>query len=533
MVRYLIDALDMLGVLTPFLAASSFLIPLLSLVVKRKWFYDAYVLVIGSIVLYFTYNILKTVISLGKPIMYRFGGWPPPLGIVYEVDLFNGILGLFTALTMWFIIVYSIWYTKHMDNYVWYYTLLLGLETGLLGCLYTGDIFNLFVMIEVLSISAYSLVAYYRSKPQAIEAAIKYAMIGAIATTFYFLSIVFIYGCYGTLNMADLMVRARIGENGIARGIVYGNIAVASAVAIGLALWAFTFKSALFPNHFWLPDAHPEAPTPVSAALSGLVVNIGVYAVIRFLYTIFGSSSILSSIGYRDAVFTVLLILGILSGIIGALLMIAQKDIKRLLAYSTISHIGLIYIGLSIGFSNTSNDIVVLGLLATLYHIINHGVGKALLFMVSGLYISSAGTRDLEGMVGVGRTYPIASTAFVLGILHLMGFIPFGGFFSKLLLFQAHIGAGLIVSAISIILVSAISLIGYIKMIYLILLRMPSREYRYKANVCIEIMLLIMGISCLLLGLFSFKLMDLFSDAVSKSLVMAYDYYANPVVRLG
>jgi len=227
------------------------------------------------------------------------------------------------------------------------------------------------------------------------------------------------------------------------------------------------------------------------------------------------------------------LILGILSGIIGALLMIIQKDIKRLLAYSTISHIGLIYIGLSIGFTNLPKEIIVLGLLATLYHIINHGIGKALLFMASGIYISSAKTRDLEHMVGVGRIYPITSLAFVLGILHLMGFIPFGGFFSKLLLFQAHIGAGLVVSAISIVLISAISLIGYIKMIYLILLRMPTREYKYEASIGIEVFLLLMGIVCLLLGLFSFRLLDLFSDAVTGSLVMSYGYYTNPVTRLG
>ena len=147
----MIDSLDMLGILIPFLALSSFTIPLFSLLIKRKIFYDIYVLALGTIALYFTYNILITVLDLNSPIMYRFGGWPPPLGIAYEVDPFNGILGLFTAATMWLIIIYSIWYTKHMDNYVWYYTLLLGLEAGLLGCLYTGDVFNLFVMIEAVS----------------------------------------------------------------------------------------------------------------------------------------------------------------------------------------------------------------------------------------------------------------------------------------------------------------------------------------------------------------------------------------------
>ncbi len=523
----LIDGATALGVLTPFLAVAAFIIPLMGLVIRRKIVYDIYVFIVGSIAVYFSYRVLHSVMASDSPVIYRFGGWPPPIGIAYEADLFNSILALFTASTMWFIILYSIWYTKHMDEYTWYYTLLLGMEAGLLGCLYTGDAFNLFVMIEVLSISAYALVAYYRDRPKAIEAAIKYAMIGAIATTFYFLSLVFIYSSYGTLNMADLSIKAMEGA-GILGDSTYGNIAIASATALALALWAFTFKSALFPNHFWLPDAHPEAPTPVSAALSGLVVNIGVYAVIRFLYTIFGDNSVISSTGYRDAILTILLILGIASGVFGALLMIIQRDIKRLLAYSTISHIGLIYIGLSIGLIDAPREIIALGLLATLYHIINHGVGKALLFMVSGLYISAAGTRDLEDMSGVGRLYPMASIAFVLGILHLMGFIPFGGFFSKLLIYQAYVGAGLLIPAVMVVIISAISLIGYIKMIYILLLRPRSPRLRYHSCTAIEILLLILGIVCLLLGLFSFRIIDLLNTAVSMSLVGGPGYYAKP-----
>ncbi len=518
-----------LGSIAPLLATAAFALPLLSLVIKKKFFYDIYTTLFSLVALVFSIEILKKTYHSGVPIVYAFGGWPPPIGIVYEVDMFNGILGVFTAFTMLTIVLYSVWYTRHMKEPVWYYTLLLGLETGLLGCLYTGDVFNLFVMIEVLSISAYALVAYYRNKPQAVEAAMKYAFIGAVATTLYFLSLVFIYASYGTLNMADLSLRS-VGrpETMIVSGY-YGNIAVASSVALALALWAFTFKSALFPNHFWLPDAHPEAPTPVSAALSGLVVNIGVYAVARFLYTIFGFESVVAYTGYRDAVLYVLLVLGILSGVVGALLMIVQRDIKRFLAYSTISHIGLIYIGLSIGLTSVSKEIVTLGLMATLYHIINHGVGKALLFMASGVYIESAGTRDIESMAGVGRLHPVTSLAFILGILHLMGFIPFGGFFSKLLIYQAHLGAGLVFSAISVIVVSAISLIGYVKLLYILIFRQPIREYRVEVSKAIEVLLLFMGLCCLLLGLTSFRLLGIFSDAVYKPLVQGYSFYTTPL----
>ncbi len=522
----------MLGVIIPVLALSAFALPLASLIIKRKRFYDIYTIVFTSFTLIASYMIYEEVYKLGTPIVYAFGGWPPPLGIVYEVDGFNSILGLFTSAVMFAIALYSIWYTEHMDEPVWYYTLLLGLETGLLGCLYTGDAFNLFVMLEVLSISAYALVAYYRSRPQAIEAAIKYAIVGAVATTLYFLSLVFIYASYGTLNMADISMKSLgITRYTVISDGVYGSLLTASSVALALALWTFTFKSALFPNHFWLPDAHPEAPTPVSAALSGLVVNIGVYAVARFLYTIFGEYSIVGVDGFRDIVLYALLVLGIASGFIAALLMIVQNDIKRLLAYSTISHIGLIYMGLAIGFSSTPTEVKVIGLTAMIYHIINHGVAKALLFMSSGVYIMASGTRDLDKMSGVGRAYPLTTIALIMGFLQLMGFIPFGGFFSKLLLYQAYIANGSVLPAVMVIVISAISLLGYIKVMYATIFAPPAKEYTYRVNKGIEILLVIMGIACLLLGIFSPYIIDELKILIQNSLVQGIDKYIDAFLR--
>jgi len=525
---------QLIGVITPFVAVSAFLIPLLSLVIKGKRFYNVYASIVSFIVLVMSTLVFLDVYYRKEPIVYAFGGWPPPIGIAYEVDMFNGLLGAYAAFSLFIVVLYSVWYSRFLDDNVWYYTLLLGLEAGVLGCLYTGDVFNLFVMLEVLSISAYALVAYHRNRPEAVEAAIKYAIIGALVTTCYFISLVFIYSSYGTLNMGDLAYKSITGFSPMyiptSSNGVYGDIVFASLIALALALWAFTFKSALFPNHFWLPDAHPEAPTPVSAALSGLVVNIGVYAVARLLYTLFGLNSIIAGNGYRDAILYVLIILGILSGVVGALLMIIQSDVKRFLAYSTISHIGLIYIGLGIGLSSVSKEIALLGLTATLYHIINHGIGKALLFLASGVYIESTGTRDLGRMAGVGKAYPITSIAFLLGILHLMGFIPFGGFFSKLLIYQAHLGAGLYASAVSVIIISAISLIGYVKLIYVLLLRSPHRAYKACVPKAIEVLLLLMGVLCLLLGLFSFKILNIFGEAVNQGLIEAYRFYVKPVL---
>ena len=450
------------GFIVPFIITTAFALPVFSVFIKRKAFYDIYTVIVAFIAFIDTIINLKLVSDYGAPIVYVFSGWPPPLGIIYEVDYFSAVLGLLTSFVMLLIVIYSVKYIRDA-GYVWYYTLLLGLEAGLLGCLYTGDVFNFFVMLEVLSISAYALVAYYRSRHQAVEAAMKYAIFGAVATTVYFLAVIFIYASYGTLTMADIALKTRLMKSNIFSNGLFGNIVVASATAIALALWAFTYKAALFPNHFWLPDAHPEAPTPVSAALSGLVVNVGVYAVVRFMYTLFSGLKLMSPI--RDVILMALLILGILSGFIAALLMVVQRDVKRLLAYSTVSHIGLIFMGLSLGFSYLDTRVVNEGLTAALYHLINHSVGKALLFLGVGVFIAMAGSRDLDRLAGLGKINKVAMIAVLIGFLQLMGVPPLGGFFSKLLLYTAFLDAGMPIPAVMVVVISAISVLGYIKVI--------------------------------------------------------------------
>ncbi len=464
-----------IGLLVPALIGSAFILPALGLVVKRKEFFHAYAILVSiAVAAVATMNLLE-VLDKG-PIVYAFGGWPPPIGIVYEVDALGAVLACMTSWILLAIVIYSCWYMKSGSGLEYYYTLLLGLEAGLIGCYYTGDAFNLFVMLEVLSISAYALVGFYRGRAEAVEAAVKYGMIGAVATTVYFIGLVFVYGGFGTLNMADLALKSRMLVASPFSGSIYGAIPVSATIALALSLWAFTYKSAVFPNHFWLPDAHPEAPTPVSAALSGLVVNVGAYAVMRFLYTIFGEGSVLAvGTQFRNAFLLVLLTLGIASGFIGALMMIVQEDVKRLLAYSTVSHIGLIFMGISIGLSSVAPQITYIGLTGALYHIINHAVGKALLFMGVGVMIVAAGgRRKLDELAGIGRRYPIVMAAIIIGFLQLMGLPPLGGFFSKLLLYEAFMAADMPLIAAFIVAISAISVLGYLKVIYSIWFRPAS-----------------------------------------------------------
>ncbi len=485
------------------LIAAAFALPLLSLLIKNKKFYDAYTFVFGVIALLSAIDIFSEVLAEGRPVVYPFGGWPPPIGIVYEVDLFGAVLGLLTAAVMLLIIVYSWWYTEGMDGVEWYYTLLLGMEVGLLGCIYTGDAFNLFVMLEVLGVSAYGLVAFYRSRPEAVEAAVKYAMIGATATTIYFIALVFLYGSYQTLNMADLALKARYAHVLVSTlsGGIFGNPLVASAVAIALSLWVFTFKAALFPNHFWLPDAHPEAPTPVSAALSGLVVNVGVYAVVRFMYTIFGYGSVLDRgpMNLRDVIMLALITLGAASAIVGAMLMAVQRDVKRLLAYSTINHMGFLFMALGVGLSATPREAVALALAALVFHLINHSVGKSLLFMSTGVLIKAVGSRDLDALAGLGRRAPIAGFAIVIGALNLLGIVPLAGFFSKYMMYQAFLAANQPVLALLLILASAISIAGYAKLIYIVLGKPSTQDVVITEDGRASFVLLVLSLTCIAL----------------------------------
>ncbi len=540
-----------IGFVPTMLIGAAFLLPVLSLIIKRKVFYDIYVSLFMFLAMILTWKSFIAASLKGIIAVYPFGGWPPPIGILYEVDAFSGVLGVLTTSIMFLIGLYSIWYTADHRGYVWYYTLLLGLEGGMIGCLYTGDAFNLFVMIEVLSVSAYGLVAYYRSRIMSIEAAIKYAFIGAMATTMYFVALVFIYGSYGTLNMADIAIRARtygimtIWNNSLG-SLIYQQkyiLAIGAMVATILALWAFTYKAALFPNHFWLPDAHPEAPSPISAALSGLVVSIGVYAVIRWLYTIFGPGSLLDniliySISARDIFLYILMVLGVISAIIGSLLMTVQKDVKRLLAYSTISHIGLMFMGISIGLSNVPDYVRVFALAAVTFHLINHATGKSLLFLSSGILIKISGTRNMDKWNGIGKKSPLSAALLIMGAFNLLGVPPLGGFFSKLMLFQSFILGNMFWLAIVLIIESVISMTAYIKLVMKTVYGEPNISTSLQGGFSAKTSILILGVICVLLGILYLtgcipvNLQKLINYSLSDKGINNYIYAAKKLVEI-
>ena len=466
----------------------AFALPMLSIVFKgNRKVVEGYALVGTGLTLLTSVLLFLKVYSSSAPLVYSFGGWRAPVGIIYEVDRLGALMAIVTTFLMFLITIYSYRYIE--EGLEWYYTLYLGLEAGLLGVFLTGDAFNLFVMIEVTSIAAYALVMFYRNRWRALSAGLRYAFIGAVGTTIYFIALAIIYYAFGTLNMANMSALLH-GMTFQVVGSPYASLVKASAVALALAVWAFLIKAAIVPNHFWLPDAHPAAPTPVSAVLSGLVVNAGVYAVMRFIFTIYRGTVP----GVIHALSVVLMVVGAASALLGAILMVVQRDVKRLIAYSTIMHMGYIVMAIGVGSQ--------LALEAAIFHTVNHAIAKALLFLSVGIFIRMAGSRDIARLSGLGRKASVAMIPLAISALSLVGIPPFNVFFSKLLLFDA-LSQRSYVLALVLVVSSVIALTSYMRVLYEVWLGEGGEgsENGRKAGASMTAVCVFLAIICIALGI--------------------------------
>ncbi|ADT84115.1 proton-conducting transporter transmembrane domain-containing protein [Thermococcus barophilus] len=500
----------------------AFALPLFSILIKgNRKIVQTYALIGTGLTLISSFKLFQLAYSSSTPLVYTFGKWIAPIGIVYEVDRLSALIALVTAGLMFLIAIYSYRYLEHEEGLEWYYTLYLGLEAGLLGVLLTGDAFNLFVMIEVTSIAAYALVMFYRDRGDSVTAGLKYALIGAVGTTMYFLALGVFYGAFGTVNFADLSAKVHSLSFPVT-GSPVGNIILASGVALALATWAFLIKAAIVPNHFWLPEAHPAAPSPISAVLSGLVVNVGVYALIRFLYTVYGGSLAPELAHIIGTLSTIVIVLGAVSALFGALMMNIQRDVKRLIAYSTIMHMGYLFMAVGLGTS--------LGLQAALFHLVNHAIAKALLFLAAGVFIHAVGSRNIEDLAGLGRRMPIATFSLAIATLSLVGIPPLNVFFSKLLLFNAFLDRSLVL-ALVLVLSSATALIAYMRVFYVVWLRKPKENLEIKEPTSMSLVCLLLALVVIVIGLMAPIITDkLITPAATQT--MDYNSYVNAILNL-
>ncbi len=368
-------------------------------------------------------------------VVYPVGGWQPPFGICLVLDgmtvLFLIVVNLIGSLAL----LYSLGYMKKFTSPGLYYTLFGLLLAGLNGIVISGDLFNMFVFLEITSIASYSLVAF-GVEDEELEASFKYLVLGSVASTMVLLAIGMILGSVSTLNMAD-----------ISRAVASGGSRQLVLFSVALFIMGYALKAGLVPFHTWLADAHPSAPAPVSAMLSGVVIKtLGMYQLLRVIFCIFGATPV---------VLTVLVWLGIVSMSIGVLLAIGQWDFKRLLAYHSVSQIGYVIFGIGLGTP--------LGIAGGLFHLFNHSLFKSLLFLNAGSVEYATGSRRLDKLNDLRSSMPVTASTSLVASLSIAGLPPLCGFWSKLLIiiaaFQAHHAIG----AFTCIAVSIMTLASFLK----------------------------------------------------------------------
>jgi multicomponent Na+:H+ antiporter subunit D len=408
------EHLPALQIVIPLLAA-----PLVALV---RWHRMAWFMALLASWSAFAISILLLYrVRLEGELSYAMGGWEAPFGIEYRIDLVNAFVLLLVAGIGAVVLVYarsSVEREVHPDRIPLFYAGLLLCLTGLLGITITGDVFNLFVFLEISSISAYALIAMGPDR-RALHAAYKYLIMGSIGATFIVIGIGMMYVTTGTLNMADLGERLA--------GVDARTVPVAfTFLTVGISL-----KLALFPLHLWLPDAYTYAPSAVSVFLASTATKVAVYMLARFFFTIFGLEFSIGVMAFQG----VLLPLALIGIVLASIAAIYQGNVKRLLAYSSVAQIGYMVLGISLA--------TVTGLTAGLLHLFNHALMKGALFMAMGAVMYQVGSVRVDAMRGLGKRMPWTMAAFVAGGLSIVGVPATVGFISKWYLVLGAIEEGM------------------------------------------------------------------------------------------
>lgn len=431
--------------------------------------------------------LILALLSLGQSEVYRMGRWTLPLGINLVLDGLSGLMLVTTAVVAAAAMLFSV---RYMDRYTArakFLSLFLLMVAGMNGVILSGDLFNLFVFLEIASIASYALVGF-GCEHEELEASFKYMVLGSVGSLFILFAVALTYGMTGALNMTY-----------VARAIHEAKMNAGLAFALSLFIAGFGLKAALVPFHAWLPDAHPSAPAPISAMLSGVLIKaLGVYGLARLIFNVFGVSV---PLGW------VLIALGVLSMVIGVFLAVGQWDFKRLLAYHSISQMGYVVLGFGIGALITARqgDAVwaSLAILGGLFHLVNHAVFKSLLFLTSGSVERATGTRQLKRMGGLVQRLPFTGAAAGVASASIAGVPPFNGFWSKLILVMAAVQARLFALAAVTVLVSFVTLLSFLKVQrYVFLGALPEDLRDAQESTCS--MLLAMGflaVLCLAMSL--------------------------------
>ena len=408
---------------------------------------DGIAILIATISLVLIYALIKPVMIDGQIISYWMGNWEPvegyAIGIGYEVDALGLFFALLVVTTFWLSGIYSLGYLKKDANKMHYYTLYLMLSASVLGLVLTGDLFNMFIMIEIMTFASVALTAFRNKQAIALEAAFKYLVLGSIGSSMTLAGVALMYRVCHTLNMAQIS------------SIIGGEFNLTTIMAFGLIVAGLGVKSYIVPFHTPAADAYTAAPTSISMIFSGMVNKAGVYGIIRMVYVVFRAMD-------RSSIQILLVVFGAVTMFIGVTMALAQHDFKRLLAFHSISQIGYVITAIGLGTA--------LGLNAGLFHAMNHTLFKGLLFLTAGAVLTATGTTNLDKLGGLSKRMPVTTVCFLVGAFSISGLPPFNGFASKWMVYQAiytkAVESGNILFAIATItalIVSVMTLASFIK----------------------------------------------------------------------
>ena len=441
-----------------------------------------------------TRGMMVYVFGAKSPGLVLPSGYRVPVRIIFEVDAMGAFMALSAVLMSFIGAMYSYSHVKLETGLEKYYALLLLLEVGILGMVLTGDLFNLFVFLEIAGIAGSALVGFRNYRGEASEAGLKYLIVSAVASLMVLFSIGLLYGEYGNLNMAYLS--RQIGFNTV------------DVIALGLLFTSFAMKCGAVPTHYWVPDAYTEVPAGINPTLL-VATYASLYALFRVGFSLFGKVTLsMSSVGW------IMSILGVLTMFIGVTMALVQKDVKRLMSYHAISQTGYMLLGVGVGLTvlNDPAKMAAFGrdaMAGGIFHIINHIIYKSLLLMTAGALFYVTGTRNLNEMGGLARRMPYTTIAFIVGAAAISGIPPFNGFASKFLIYETSYRLNPLLAIFAMV-TSVLTLASFVKVFASAFLGPPVGKYESVREVPKPMVaaMLILAALCILFGLFPNIVLD-------------------------
>lgn len=444
------------------------------------------------------------VIMAGDKIYYPIAELIPPFGLSFRVDVLGFGLALLSSLIWMLVTIYSVSYMKGNKYQNRYFTSMILTLSGCMGLFLAGDLFTLFVFYELMSLVSYILIVHSETT-EALKAGFKYLIVTIAGGLFLFFGIIVTFEIGGAISLAE-------------QGIITetSNLSFIGYISF---IMGFGMKAGMVPLHVWLPDAHPVAPSPASALLSGIMIKTGAYGLIRVVFHVYDYSVILEANWHW-----ILAIAAIITILLGSAVAIAQEDLKRRLAYSSVGQMGYILLGISI--------MTEMAMVGDIFHIFTHAFMKSTLFLAAGVIITKTGKKKISDLGGIGYKMPLTMISFTIAALAMIGIPPLNGFISKWTLSLGALDANQPIYVLVLLLSSLMNAIYYLPIVNLAFFSPSSSEdtgmeselktSKFEAPLTMVMPVMILGFSCLLLGLLPTNLPYELSEEAAKLLFNNY-----------